>query len=167
MEALKVYTQRILSDLKVCSRTFSDVELIQDGRSLETSSLVLASLSSMLCSAMNPLISANLEEKLKIILPSEVDFEEVQEFFDQLLFKDDHEVSPDFKSLDAFEDTLGCLGISVNTMAPLQVKSSSSSSSGVKHPCAICKKSFNLKKLLTRHIRTFHANNPHTCTVGK
>ena len=35
--------------------------------------------------------------------------------------------------------------------------------SATKHLCTVCNKSFNLRKLLIRHIRTFHDENPNKC----
>ena len=39
-----------------------------------------------------------------------------------------------------------------------------SSTHHIKHVCEFCNKSFNLKKLLTRHVRTFHSENPYKCS---
>ena len=162
MESIKVYAKRILPDLKSASEHFSDVQLVSNEQVdyyINTNSLILASLSPTLNSALKDLFNDNLEEKIKIIVPSEsgIDFQLLQDFFKDALFDASNE---DDRLIDKkYAEVLDFLGIKSVPHA----SKAKPTFQGLKHQCHVCKKSFNLRKLLARHIRTFHYENPHKC----
>ena len=86
MDPIKVYTRRILDDLRIASELFSDVELVSKDQKIVTSSLILASLSGTLNAALQDLIYENIDVKIQVILPSsEIDFYVVSSLFTEIL----------------------------------------------------------------------------------
>ena len=98
MDSTRVYTKRILDDLKVTSAYFADVEFVWKDQKIPTSSLILAALSGMMSTALKDLVYDNIDEKIKIILPdSEIDFSLVSSFFRTVLFSPDEDLELDEK----------------------------------------------------------------------
>ena len=162
MDSARVYTKRILDDLRIASEYFSDVELVLKEQKIETNSLVLAALSGMMNSALKDLIYENIDEKIQVIIPdSEIDFGLVSSLFRDVLFSLDEDLELEGK----YQDVLDYLDIKssfhsfIKTNTPIGVATSTQ----IKHVCEFCNKSFNLKKLLSRHVRTFHIENPYKC----
>ena len=156
MEALKVYTKRLLGDMKKCISSFSDVELVCGDQKIITNSLVIASLSETLSNALKDLIYENLEERVKVIIPeSDVDSDVLSKFFDDILFNTNEDLYLD----ENFKDVLDYLDIKFKPIKK------TISRQIVKFSCRICDKSFSLKKLLARHNRTFHSDNPNKCAL--
>ncbi len=159
MEAIKVYTQRIIEDLRVANKLFADVELISGKNVLSMNSLILAALSSTLRDAFKDI--EHLEENIKVILPEDLDFDLLTKLFDETLFS----TCANFVIDEHYMDIMTMLDIKLvpplseldNLVKPL------GRPGNTRHTCKLCKKSFSLKKLLARHIRTFHCENPNTC----
>ena len=162
MESTRVYTRRILDDLSIANALFSDVELVSKDQKIATSSLVLAALSGMMNDALKDLIYENVDEKIKVIIPdTEIDFDLVSTLFTEVLFHTNEELELDEK----YNQVLDYLDIK----SSFGYNKSKSDAVGIapityiKHVCQFCNKSFNLKKLLSRHVRTFHSENPFKC----
>ena len=162
MESTRVYTRRILDDLSIASRLFSDVELVFKDQKIATSSLVLAALSGMMNDALKDLIYENIDEKIKVIIPdSEIDFYLVSTLFTEVLFNTNEELELE----DKYHEVLDYLDIK-SSFESTKSKSATvvtTATTYIKHVCQFCDKSFNLKKLLSRHVRTFHSENPFKC----
>ena len=162
MDPIKVYTRRILDDLRIASELFSDVELVSKDQKIVTSSLILASLSGTLNAALKDLIYENIDEKIQVILPSsEIDFYVVSSLFTEIVFNPDEDLVLD----ERYHEVLDYLDIksSFHSAKPNSTVISTPSTH-IKHVCQYCSKSFNLKKLLARHVRTFHSENPYKCS---
>ena len=81
MDSTRVYTKRILDDLKVASAFFADVEFVWKDQKIPTSSLILAALSGMMSTALKDLVYENIDDRIQIIVPdSEIDFGLVSSF---------------------------------------------------------------------------------------
>ena len=170
MDAIKVYTRRIINELKIANEQFADVQIIHSNGEgvIKMNSLVLAALSSNLANAMRDLLY-HTEDFIKIIIPpDEIDFNLMRTFFENVVFSPDENLELDQRFLDELFPYLGielspirqhssCIEQEiVQTQIPILVPKE-------KHQCTVCHKSFNLRKLLVRHIPTFHDDNPNKC----
>ena len=98
MDSTRVYTKRILDDLKVASAFFADVEFVWKDQKIQTSSLILAALSGMMSTALKDLVYENIEDMIQIIVPdSEIDFGLVASLFRNILFSPDEDLELDEK----------------------------------------------------------------------
>ena len=158
MDAIKVYTRRIINELKIANEQFADVEIVQSNGEgvLRVNSLVLAALSSNLANAMKDLQYHDAEDLIKIIIPpEEIDFNLMRTFFENVVFSPDENLHLDQRYLDELFPYLGIELSSpssiiqsqemVHPRIPMLVPKE-------KHQCTVCHKSFNLRKLLVRHI---------------
>ena len=162
MDSTRVYTRRILHDLNIASRLFSDVELVFKDQKIATSSLILAALSGMMNAALKDLIYENIDEKIQVIIPdTEIDFYLVSTLFTDFLFNSNEELELDEK----YHEVLDYLDIksSFECSKSKSTAVGTAATTHIKHVCQFCDKSFNLKKLLSRHVRTFHSENPFKC----
>ena len=98
MDSTRVYTKRILDDLKVASAFFADVEFVWKDQKIPTSSLILAALSGMMSTALKDLVYENIDDRIQIIVPdSEIDFGLVSSLFRNILFSPDEDLELDEK----------------------------------------------------------------------
>ena len=98
MDSTRVYTKRILDDLKVASAFFADVEFVWKDQKIPTSSLILAALSGMMSTALKDLVYENIDDRIQIIVPdSEIDFGLVSSLFRNVLFSPDEDLELDEK----------------------------------------------------------------------
>ena len=98
MDSTRVYTKRILDDLKVASAFFADVEFVWKDQKIPTSSLILAALSGMMSTALKDLVYENIDDRIQIIVPdSEIDFGLVASLFRNILFSPDEDLELDEK----------------------------------------------------------------------
>ena len=157
------YFKGILQDLQEAQTQFSDAEIIaSDGQSILSNTLILASLSPSLKSLLkNHLATSDQhwiapEERIRILIP-DLDFQLLQTFFQEIIFtaKEDLELDR-----IAWQDVISLLGITLeneaDTLSGFTTQTSDQS-------CPICHKQFGQAKLLKRHMKTYHEENPNTC----
>ena len=158
MDAIKVYTRRIINELKIANEQFADVEIVQSNGEgvLRVNSLVLAALSSNLANAMKDLQYHDAEDLIKIIIPpEEIDFNLMRTFFENVVFSPDENLDLDQRYLDELFPYLGIELSSPSSIIQSQEMVHPRIPTLVpkeKHQCTVCHKSFNLRKLLVRHI---------------
>ena len=166
MDAIKVYTRRIINELKIANEQFADVKIVQSNGEgvIKVNSLVLGALSSNLANAIQDLLY-HTEDCIKIIITEDIDFEMMRTFFENVVFSPDETLELDQRYLELFS----YLGIELSPIRHSCIQQEIAQPQiptmvhKEKHQCTVCHKSFNLRKLLVRHIRTFLDNNSNKC----
>ena len=158
------YFKGILKDLQKAQVEFSDAEIVaSNGQSILSNTLILASLSPNLKSLLkNHLTTSEKhwiapEEKIKILIP-DLDFHLLQTFFQEIIFTGKEDLELDRL---AWQDVISLLGITHESEADTCLSGLINHASG--QSCPICLKQFGQAKLLKRHMKTYHEENPNTC----
>lgn len=163
--------QRLLPDLRQAPPFCHDVTIFcqNSDQFFRTSSLILASISPMLCSALK---GVENEEEIVIVIPdSELTIEHLNIFFRSLFnWKLQNSNEPIEKTLALFSIPFGSdagdLHKDFERASQPEGEGVASGSNRKSFKCNRCELSFSSSKLEKRHSRTVHSeNHPHVCSL--